>query len=165
MRQSKSQKPSNSGGTKHDSGKPRLSLISSIALFRLAEVLTDGEIKYASHNWRKGFKWSRIVDALMRHLSMWNAGMDKDPDSGRSNLGAVLFCAMVLAEFEETHKELDDRHKLPLDTLYNLYPPKDKNTIINLLKESQNVPAKKTAYRKAKRRCAAKTKCSKKTRR
>lgn len=133
----KAQKPK-LGGTKHDDGKVALSLISPIALWKLGEVLTDGRSKYDAHNWRKGFNWSRIVDALLRHLQMWNAGMDRDPDSNRSNMAAVLFCAMVLAEFEETKAGIDDRHKLPLDILYKLYPPKDRNKLKQLLKELQS---------------------------
>jgi hypothetical protein len=118
--------PKRETAIKHDSGKPRMSLISPIASFKLAEVMTDGESKYNAHNWRNGFKWSRIVDAALRHIEIWNAGMDKDPDSGRSNLAHAAACIMMLLEFEETHKELDDRYKLPDEILNKLYPKKDK---------------------------------------
>lgn len=153
----KNKKPK--GGTKHDSGKPRLSLISSIALFKLAQVLTDGEIKYASHNWRQGFNWSRIVDAVERHLLMWSSGMDKDPDSGRSNLAGAMFGLMVLAEFEETKAGQDDRYKLPLDVLYKLYPPKETDTMFKVLKESLEEvhEYEKTANRKSKRKRSQQT--------
>jgi hypothetical protein len=117
------------GGTKHDSGKVRVSLLSSIALFRTARVMTDGEIVYGSHNWRKGFTWSRPADAALRHLLMWIAGMDNDPDSGRSNLDHLAACVMMLQEFEECKAGIDDRHKIDLKTLIKLYPPKTrKNT-------------------------------------
>jgi hypothetical protein len=114
------------GGTKHDSGKVRASLLSPIALFRTARVMTDGEGVYGAHNWRLGFTWSRPADAALRHLLMWIAGMDNDPDSNRSNLDHLAACVMMLQEFEETKNGIDDRHKLPMKTLLKLYPPKRK---------------------------------------
>jgi len=112
-----------SSGRKFDKNKPRLSLVSKVALFKLAEVMTDGEKKYDTHNWRKGFNWSRIADAAERHLSIWIAGQDLDPDSRRSNLAHAMACIMMLLEFEETHKHLDDRYKLSEWLLNKLYPP------------------------------------------
>lgn len=109
-------------GVKYDSGKPKLSLISPIALWKLAEVMTDGETKYGSHNWRKGLAWSRLADAAGRHLEIWIAGMDKDPTSGRSNLAHLMACVMMLLEFEETRKDLDDRFHFEDKILKKLYP-------------------------------------------
>ena len=113
-----------SEGRKDDEGKPQLSLISPIATFRTGRVMTDGVTRYSAHNWRKGFKWCRIADAAKRHLEMWIAGMDNDPDSGRSNLDHAAACLMMLQEFDETKIGEDDRYKLPLDVLLKLYPPK-----------------------------------------
>lgn len=121
----KSRKPKKqSTGVKHDAGKPRLSLNSPVAFFKLGQVMTDGAQVYDDNNWRGGFKWTRLVDSAQRHLSMWNAGMDKDPDSGRSNLAHCMACIMMLLEFEETHKHLDDRYKFSEELLLKLYPPK-----------------------------------------
>jgi hypothetical protein len=115
-----------SGGIKHDNGKARLGLLSGAFLFRLGEVMTDGAQRYADHNWRQGFNWSRIADAAMRHLVAWNSGMDKDPDSGRSNLAHAAACLMMLMEFEETKTGTDDRYKLSKEVLDRLYPAKKK---------------------------------------
>lgn len=125
MKAKKQSKPK-LGGRKFDSGKPQLSLISPIALFKLAQVMSDGAVKYDAHNWRKGFNWTRISDSAQRHLSMWIAGMDKDPDSGRSNLAHLMACVMMLLEFEDTYPDQDDRYKLSMDILLKLYPPKKK---------------------------------------
>lgn len=114
------------GGIKHDSDKPQLSLISPIAIFKLAQVMTDGAKRYDSHNWRKGFEWTRIADSANRHLTMWIGGMDKDPDSGRSNLAHCMACVMMLLEFEETHKLLDNRYKLSNQVIESLYPPQPR---------------------------------------
>lgn len=113
-------------GIKHDDGKPKLSLISPVATFKLGQVMTDGMAKYNAHNWRGGFDWTRVGDAAQRHIEIWLAGMDNDPDSGRSNLAHAAACIMMLLEFEETHKHLDDRYKLPMEVLLKLYPPKEK---------------------------------------
>ncbi len=109
---------------KHDDGKPRMSLISPVASFKIAQVMSDGEKVYSSHNWRNGFAWSRITDAALRHIEIWNAGMDNDPDSGRSNLAHAAACIMMLLEFENTKPEMDDRYKLPKELLEKMYPKK-----------------------------------------
>lgn len=137
-------KPSKKGGvkspkisaTKHDSGKPRMSLVSPVALIKLAEVMTDGEKVYSAHNWRLGFNWTRVVDAAQRHINIWNAGGDLDPDSKRSNLAHAMACIMMLLEFEETKSGSDDRYKLPEELLLKLYPPKE--TLQSLLKSNKN---------------------------
>lgn len=123
----KSRRPKSVGkGIKHDSGKPELSLISAVATFKLGQVMTDGRAKYSANNWREGFNWTRVGDAAKRHVEIWLAGLDNDPDSGRSNLAHAAACIMMLLEFEETHKHLDDRYKLPMEVLLKLYPPKEK---------------------------------------
>ena len=96
---------------KHDIGKPPMSLLSTTALVEIANVLEFGKNKYAAHNWRKGFHWSRLIDAAMRHLTAFNAGEDKDPESGLSHLAHLGCCVMFLLEFEKTHPKLDDRYK------------------------------------------------------
>ncbi len=42
-------------GIKHDQEKPDMSLLSSIAMLKMAEVMTFGKKKYTAHNWRGGF--------------------------------------------------------------------------------------------------------------
>lgn len=113
-------------GIKHDDGKVMLSLLSPVAKFKLGKVMTNGAKVYSAHNWRNGFNWTRVADAAERHLTMWVAGMDKDPDSGESNLAHASACLMMLLEFEETHKHLDDRYKLPAEVLEKLYPAKEE---------------------------------------
>lgn len=103
-------KPTGSA-VKFDQDKIPLELLSSEALLQTAAVLKFGANKYAAHNWRKGFVWSRPLGAAMRHLLAFNAGEDKDPESGLSHLAHAACCIMFLLEFEKTHKELDDRYK------------------------------------------------------
>lgn len=102
---------SEASGTKYDDNKVDMSLLSSIAITKIAQVMTFGKKKYDAHNWRKGFVWSRVLAALLRHIFAYLSGEDKDPESGLSHLAHAGCCIQFLLEFEETHKELDDRFK------------------------------------------------------
>lgn len=96
---------------KFDQGKPPMSLLSTTALVEIAKVLEFGKNKYSANNWRSGFNWSRLLDSAMRHLTAFNDGEDKDPESGLSHLAHLGCCILFLLEFEQTHPELDDRYK------------------------------------------------------
>ena len=96
---------------KFDQDKLPLHLLSTEALNQTAAVLKFGAQKYAEHNWRKGFAWSRPLAAAMRHIMAFNDGEDKDPESGLSHLAHAACCIMFLLEFEKTHQHLDDRYK------------------------------------------------------
>jgi hypothetical protein len=98
-------------GIKHDQDKAPMSLLSREALEQTAQVLAFGKHKYAAHNWRGGFEWSRPLSAALRHILAFQDGEDKDPESGLSHLAHAMCCIMFLLEFEKTHPELDDRWK------------------------------------------------------
>ena len=101
---------------KFDTDKLPLHLLSTEAMNQTAAVLKFGAQKYAEHNWRKGFAWSRPLAAAMRHLTAFNDGEDRDPESGLSHLAHAACCIMFLLEFEKTHQHLDDRYKPEPDT-------------------------------------------------
>jgi Domain of unknown function (DUF5664) len=96
---------------KYDQDKAPLSLLSNEALVQTARVLAFGKEKYAAHNWRNGFEWSRPLSAALRHILAFQDGEDRDPESGLSHLAHAMCCIMFLLEFEKTHRELDDRWK------------------------------------------------------
>jgi len=96
---------------KHDQDKLPMHLLSTTALEEIAAVLQFGAKKYESHNWRKGFVWSRPLSAALRHLLAFNNGEDRDPESNLSHLAHAACCIMFLLEFEKTRPELDDRYK------------------------------------------------------
>lgn len=96
---------------KFDQDKLPLHLLSTEAMNQTAAVLAFGAQKYAEHNWRNGFAWSRPLAAAMRHITAFNAGEDRDPESGLSHLAHAACCIMFLLEFEKTHPHLDDRYK------------------------------------------------------
>jgi hypothetical protein len=102
---------------KFDTDKLPLHLLSTEAMNQTAAVLKFGAEKYAEHNWRKGFAWSRPLSAAMRHITAFNAGEDTDPESGLSHLAHAACCIMFLLEFEKTHQDLDDRYKPVVHTI------------------------------------------------
>lgn len=97
---------------KYDGGKPAFALISPIALEEIAKVMGYGATKYADHNWRAGFKWSRVASAALRHIFAWLRGEDKDKETGLSHLAHAACCICFLLEFEKTKPEMDDRYKV-----------------------------------------------------
>lgn len=96
---------------KHDTNKVPLELLSPIALTKIGEVLHFGAKKYASHNWRKGMVWSRLLGALLRHTLAYIGGQDKDPETGLSHLAHAGCCIMFLLEYEEKGLGEDDRYR------------------------------------------------------
>lgn len=97
---------------KFDTAKPMMGLISSKFLVGLAQVLTFGAKKYSAHNWRNGFKYSRVYDALQRHLVAWNDNEDLDDETRMNHLDHAACELMFLREMVATRPELDDRFKL-----------------------------------------------------
>lgn len=112
-------KPPEDKAVKFDQGKMPLNLLSTEALNQTAAVLLFGADKYAAHNWRDGFLWSRPLAAAMRHITAFNDGEDRDPESGLSHLAHAACCIMFLLEFEKTHRELDDRYKVNVQKTEN----------------------------------------------
>lgn len=98
------------GGTKYDQEKLPFDLIPIEPLNQLAKVLAFGAQKYDRFNWTKGFKYSRVYAATLRHLFAWYAGEDNDPEGSECSHLAHAMCNLVfLLEFIKTHPELDDR--------------------------------------------------------
>lgn len=98
-------------GKKYDDGKVRMELLSPKAIAELAKVLTFGASKYEANNWRNGIAWTRVIGAVKRHLNAFEDGVNVDEESGLSHLAHAMCGLMFLLEFEQTHKELDDRYK------------------------------------------------------
>lgn len=100
-----------SGGTKHDSGKPSISLIPKEALWGMATAFTFGCKKYGAHNFKQGITYSRLADACYRHLSAFMDGEDIDADSGNSHLYHALASLAMLTFMHERRPKMDDRYK------------------------------------------------------
>lgn len=101
---------SSTGGQK--GVKPeRYGLIPIGPLATVARLYGFGANKYESHNWRKGYEWSKSYDALSRHLTQFWNGEDIDEETGLPHMAAVVFHAFALLEFMERFPEFDDRYK------------------------------------------------------
>ena len=99
-------------GLKFDQEKPKMDLLSSLWLEDVSQVLTYGAKKYASHNWRKGILFSRLIAACLRHVFAFLKGEDNDPETNLSHLAHASCCLMFLSELNKTKpKDWDDRYK------------------------------------------------------
>lgn len=97
-----------SGGEK--GVKPaRYDLIPVGPLKTVAEHYGVGAKKYADRNWEKGYEWSKSYAAMQRHANQFWGGEDIDEETGSPHLAAVVFHALALLEFANTHPEYDDR--------------------------------------------------------
>jgi hypothetical protein len=127
------------GGIKHDQGKPRMELLSAVALKKIAEVMSFGAHKYEDHNWRKGFKWSRLYGAALRHTLAHMDGEDKDPETGLSHLAHAGCCIMFLLEHEARGLGEDDRFVFDTDKKFEADISKLKNEIDDLVLQNDQL--------------------------
>lgn len=119
----------------------RHDLVPTGPLTELAEHYGVGASKYANHQWRQGYEWSKSYSALMRHLLAFWSGLDydvcsNDPDgcshvdlegkpfvairedacfnhTGSHHMAAVAWHAFLLLEFKDAHRGHDDRYVAP----------------------------------------------------
>lgn len=66
-------------------------------LEQLCQVLTFGAKKYASLNYVKGMKYSRVLNSFRRHLLAIANGEKLDPESGLPHTGH-LYCNILFAK-------------------------------------------------------------------
>jgi len=100
---------------KFDSGKTDWSLMPFEAVEEINKVLEFGAKKYAAHNWTQGdgFRYTRVLNSLFRHLFAWSRGEDLDPESGLSHL-AHAGCNIIFLIYYNKYKDRyrnDDRFK------------------------------------------------------
>lgn len=74
-----------------------------------AKVFDYGRIKYAENNWTKGMKWSVPMACAARHLIAMILGEENDAESGLPHRGHFLCNVVMLATFEKTYAEGDNR--------------------------------------------------------
>lgn len=88
----------------------RMGLLPWAQLAEVAEHYNAGAVKYAAHNWMKGYEWHLSFDAMMRHaVAWWARGEEYDEETGTSHLSAIVFHALALMYFRDNYPEGDDR--------------------------------------------------------
>jgi hypothetical protein len=98
-------------GIKFDDNKNRLDLLPLDAIEEIGKVMTFGAVvkEYGDRNWENGFKWSRLLGALFRHIFAFWRGENYDPESKLPHLAHAGCCILfLLAHFLRKIGE-DDR--------------------------------------------------------
>lgn len=87
-----------------DLGKPRMSLVPTEELLRVANHYRIGGEKYGFNNWKKGMKTSVYYDSAQRHLLKWWKG-DQDED----HMAAAVWNILGAMWTEKNLPAMDDR--------------------------------------------------------
>lgn len=66
-----------------------------------------------SHNWRKGFLYTRLISAAFRHLKAILRNEDFDPESGLYHADHLMAMVAFLNEHQKHQYGTDDRYKDP----------------------------------------------------
>lgn len=105
--------PSKGTGIRHDSGKPRISLLPGRAIEVVMQVGEFGSTKYGDHNYRGGMPITKYINAAYRHVFVeWLfKGQDTDPESGLPHLAHGAWNILAALEQMLLKPNLDDRYK------------------------------------------------------
>ena len=99
---------------KHDTGKADWSLMPWEAVEEINKVLAFGAQKYAAHNWQQGtgFKYTRVLNSLLRHVFAYMRGEDLDPESGLSHMAHAGCNVLFLLHYNKNKSRYknDDRY-------------------------------------------------------
>lgn len=97
-------------GSRHNSGKPRPSLIPVEWIEGLMAVMEEGAKKYAPGNWQKGMPFTEVMDCLERHMIQFKKKEDLDPDGGSSTILKVAVNALFIYYYQKKGlTQFDDR--------------------------------------------------------
>jgi len=96
---------------KSDVGKRRRSLLIQDFINEMVDVLEFGADKYDEWNWLKGSDWSRISDAMDRHMTEFNACDSFDKETNLHHMAHIAINAMFLYSFSQMGVGNDDRRK------------------------------------------------------
>ena len=98
-------------GTKHDSGKPSLTLLPAEAIIGMTKALDFGAKKYGRYNYRDGIEHHRIIDAALRHTFAVLRGEMLDPESGLPHVWHALASFAMYEWMRVNRPDLDDLYK------------------------------------------------------
>ena len=75
------------------------------------DVTTRAVNPYKLWNWRKGMPWLVPFGCAMRHLLKMMADYEFDDETGRSHMAHLQCNLIMLLEYRETMRDLDNRYK------------------------------------------------------
>lgn len=102
-----------SKGSRFNINKPKYSILSLKELEPGVRVLEFGAEKYSRDNWKKGLKFSEILDSMMRHIAALQSGEWTDPESGLPHIGHIQCNALFLGgEKNEIDLEFEDGNSI-----------------------------------------------------
>jgi len=96
-------------GIKFDKGKLQWHQLPLDAIEEIINVYMKGADVYGYENWKKGFEYSRIYDAAIRHLSEFWKGNQKDQDTELYHLAQAAWNCITLLWMDINRKGVDDR--------------------------------------------------------
>ena len=100
------------GGTKNDQAKLDYSLVSKNTMDAVSIALMYGANKYKRFNYLAGFKYSRLLASLGRHLHQLQSGEDYDSESGLHHLAHIMANGQMLLDNLAQGTLADDRYKM-----------------------------------------------------
>lgn len=94
---------------------PTWSVVPRWLMLGLGRVMQIGAAKYGAFNYREApVRASIYVEAIERHMQLWQDGEDKDPETGVSHLFSVMAGCAILADAQANGTWKDDRQKTGL---------------------------------------------------
>lgn len=93
-------------GVKHDTGKPDMTLVPTLAIEQMVRVMEFGAQKYGRDNWRhvQGAE-RRYLAASLRHIFAHLRGELRDAESGEPHLAHALTCLAFVLELDAVSKQ------------------------------------------------------------
>jgi len=89
-------------GLRYDAGKLRYDLIPPEVIDALAQVYTDGAIKYHDRNWEKGMSYSRVIRCIFSHLIKYLFGERFDKDLKEcEHMAMVIWNAAAILTYDK----------------------------------------------------------------
>jgi len=89
----------------------RYDLIPPEATWYEALVYGEGAGKYAERNWEQGYEWGKSIAAMERHIQLFKAGENFDPEFGLPHLAHARWHTGVLLAYMSREVGIDDRAK------------------------------------------------------
>lgn len=138
--------------TKFDGTKVQTSLFPVRAYLATCKVFTYGGQKYSIGNWKEGdgFKYTRLLNAMDRHIKAFQMGEDKDNETGMPHLAHAMCCLAMLLEACETNTGIDDRTEGqivdPGAYRYDMNLPIEALNFLKTLEEMQKANSKGGEY-------------------